>query len=103
MANPTGEIALTHDEKWALDHASCPRHQPGTETFICSPCASAQNMVIEHIISTRLVEARASALREAAEYIRFGLDTSNSIGKGAEMACRMLDDRADKEVRGGQA
>src|SRR5689334_3887329 len=37
---------------------------------------------------------KAEALRDAAARIRLGLDTSNHIGQGAEMACKQLDDLA---------
>lgn len=54
----TDEITLTHDEKRELDAASCSSHRPGTETFICSPCATAQNAVILRIINDRVKAER---------------------------------------------
>lgn len=61
--------ALTAEERHDLTNASCRAHRPGTETFICHPCADAEIKVLERILAAHTAAAEACGAERGARAV----------------------------------
>lgn len=78
-------VALSEDERHSLFIAACPAHA-GPDTFICRPCADAQDAVIQRILADRLVAAvqrgREEALGEGTTVTEWNLRSRLGLSFG---------------------
>lgn len=84
----TSTVTLTATEKADLFNAACRAHR-GPATFICRPCADAQDAVIERVISARLAEA-APLIRRAI------LDPGSFVKRGPDYDGNAYGERLDQ-------
>lgn len=81
-------VTLTAAEKADLFNAACRAHS-GPPTFVCRPCADAQDAVIERVISARLAEA-SSLIRRAI------LDPGSFVKRGPDYDGNAYGERLDQ-------
>lgn len=81
-------VTLTATEKADLFNAACRAHS-GPPTFVCRPCADAQDAVIERVISARIA-AVAPLIRQAI------LDPGAFVKRGADYDGNAYGERLDK-------